>query len=63
MGVEGIGASVLRKEEKLGHRASSTAALAFDQCRVPRANLLGKPGQRQGVTGEPPDTVTSDVAV
>jgi alkylation response protein AidB-like acyl-CoA dehydrogenase len=39
------GFSVLRKEEKLGHRASSTAALAFDQCRVPRANLLGEPGE------------------
>src|SRR5574339_87792 len=25
-------------------RSSSTAALAFDQCRVPRANLLGDPG-------------------
>ena len=39
------GFSVLRKEEKLGHRASSTAALAFDNCRVPRANGLGEPGQ------------------
>ncbi|HTW52637.1 MAG TPA: acyl-CoA dehydrogenase family protein [Stellaceae bacterium] len=39
------GFSVLRKEEKLGHRASSTAALAFDKCRVPRANVLGEPGQ------------------
>jgi alkylation response protein AidB-like acyl-CoA dehydrogenase len=39
------GFSVLRKEEKLGHRASSTAALSFDNCRVPRANLLGEPGQ------------------
>jgi acyl-CoA dehydrogenase len=39
------GFSVLRTEEKLGHRASSTAALAFDQCRVPRANVLGEPGQ------------------
>jgi acyl-CoA dehydrogenase len=38
------GFSVLRKEDKLGHRASSTAALAFDNCRVPRANLLGEPG-------------------
>jgi alkylation response protein AidB-like acyl-CoA dehydrogenase len=28
----------------MGHCASSTAAIAFDQCRVPRANLLGKPG-------------------
>jgi alkylation response protein AidB-like acyl-CoA dehydrogenase len=39
------GFSVLRKEDKLGHRASSTAALAFDGCRVPRDNLLGEPGQ------------------
>ena len=39
------GFSVLRKEDKLGHRASSTAALAFDDCRVPRANLLGAPGE------------------
>jgi alkylation response protein AidB-like acyl-CoA dehydrogenase len=38
------GLTVLRKEDKLGHRASSTAALAFEDCRVPRANLLGAPG-------------------
>ena len=35
------GLSVLRTEDKLGHRASSTAALSFDNCRVPRGNLLG----------------------
>jgi acyl-CoA dehydrogenase len=28
----------------MGTRASSTATLAFDNCRVPRANLLGRPG-------------------
>jgi alkylation response protein AidB-like acyl-CoA dehydrogenase len=38
------GFSVLRTEDKMGHRASSTAALRFDGCRVPRANLLGAPG-------------------
>ena len=38
------GLSVVRKEDKMGHRASSTATLAFDNCRVPRANLLGAPG-------------------
>ncbi|MFT3816534.1 MAG: acyl-CoA dehydrogenase family protein [Rubrivivax sp.] len=38
------GLSVVRLEDKMGTRASSTAALAFDGCRVPRANLLGKPG-------------------
>ncbi|HTS53961.1 MAG TPA: acyl-CoA dehydrogenase family protein [Burkholderiales bacterium] len=38
------GFSVLRTEDKMGHRAASTAAIAFDRCRVPRANLLGEPG-------------------
>src|SRR5450759_3073856 len=38
------GLKVVREEDKMGLRASSTAALAFDNCRVPRANLLGKPG-------------------
>ena len=38
------GFSVVRREDKMGHRASSTAALAFDACRVPRKNLLGAPG-------------------
>lgn len=40
-----LGLSVLRTEDKMGHRASSTAALAFDNCRVPRGNLVGVPGQ------------------
>jgi acyl-CoA dehydrogenase len=39
------GFSVVRTEDKMGHRAASTAAIAFDHCRVPRANLLGEPGQ------------------
>jgi acyl-CoA dehydrogenase len=39
------GLSVLRTEDKMGHRASSTAALAFERCRVPRANLLAGPGE------------------
>ena len=39
------GFEVVRVEEKLGHRASSTAELAFNGCRVPRANLLGQPGE------------------
>jgi acyl-CoA dehydrogenase len=38
------GLKVLRTEDKMGHRASSTAALAFEDCVVPRANLLGEPG-------------------
>ena len=39
------GSSVVRLEDKMGLRASSTAALTFDGCRVPRENLLGAPGE------------------
>ena len=38
------GFEVTRIEDKMGHRASSTAALAFDGARVARANLIGEPG-------------------
>jgi acyl-CoA dehydrogenase len=38
------GFSVDRIEDKMGHRGSSTAAISFDNCRVPRANLIGAPG-------------------
>jgi len=38
------GFSIVRTEEKMGMRASATAALSFDGCRVPRTNLLGTPG-------------------
>ena len=38
------GLKVVREEDKMGLHASSTAALAFDGCRVSRANLLGQPG-------------------
>lgn len=38
------GFEVIRLEDKMGHRASSTAAIAFNGCRVPRANLIGEPG-------------------
>jgi len=38
------GLTVLRTEDKLGLRAQGTAALAFDNCTVPRGNLLGAPG-------------------
>ncbi len=38
------GFSVIGKERKMGHRASSTCALSFDGVRVPRANLIGDPG-------------------
>lgn len=33
-----------RKEKKLGHRASDTSEMVFEDCRVPTGNLLGTPG-------------------
>jgi butyryl-CoA dehydrogenase len=36
---------VARVEEKLGQRASDTAQIAFENCRVPAANLLGREGE------------------
>ena len=38
------GLSSGKKEDKLGMRASETAELIFDNCRVPQANLLGNVG-------------------
>lgn len=38
------GLEVVGLEKKMGHRGSSTAALRFDGCRVPAANLIGQPG-------------------
>src|ERR1700753_590809 len=34
-----------KKENKLGMRASETTELIFDNCRVPKANLLGAEGE------------------
>src|SRR4051812_36443251 len=39
------GFSVGKKEDKLGIRASSTCELIFEECRVPRANVLGEVGK------------------
>lgn len=33
-----------KKEDKLGMRASETAGLFFDNCRIPNENMLGKEG-------------------
>jgi len=38
------GLTVTATEHKMGTRASGTASLSFENCRVPRANLLGQPG-------------------
>jgi acyl-CoA dehydrogenase len=39
------GFTVGKKEDKLGIRASSTCELIFEDCRVPKANVLGEPGK------------------
>jgi butyryl-CoA dehydrogenase len=38
------GFSIGPKEDKMGLRASNTVELLFSDCRVPKENLLGKPG-------------------
>lgn len=47
------GMRVERLEHKLGIRASDTAVIIFDDCRVPAANLLGSPeiDTQQGFAG------------
>ncbi|MGE0884772.1 MAG: acyl-CoA dehydrogenase [Blastocatellales bacterium] len=42
-GFEGF--TVGKKEDKLGIRASSTCELLFDNCKVPRENVLGEVGK------------------
>ncbi|MDW7613580.1 acyl-CoA dehydrogenase [Peribacillus simplex] len=39
------GFSVGKKEKKLGIRSSPTTEIIFDECRVPKENLLGKEGE------------------
>lgn len=39
------GFQVGKKEDKLGIRASSTCELIFDDCRVPKANVMGEIGK------------------
>ena len=39
------GFSVARKENKLGMRASDTAAMVFEDCFIPDSNLIGDAGQ------------------
>ena len=42
---EFAGFTVGKKEDKLGIRASSTCELIFEDCRVPKANVLGEVGK------------------
>ncbi|MDP6580579.1 MAG: acyl-CoA dehydrogenase [Vicinamibacterales bacterium] len=39
------GLQIGKKEDKLGIRASSTCELLLDECRVPKANILGELGR------------------
>jgi len=39
------GYAVARVEDKLGQRASDTAQIAFERCRVPATNRLGREGE------------------
>ena len=46
------GCAVGRKEDKLGIRASSTCELILEDCRVPKANVLGEAGKGYKVAME-----------
>ncbi|MGH9900386.1 MAG: acyl-CoA dehydrogenase [Pyrinomonadaceae bacterium] len=46
------GFAVGKKENKLGIRASSTTEIIFDNCRVPRENVLGEVGKGYKVSIE-----------
>ena len=46
------GFSVGKKEDKLGIRASSTTELIFDNCQVPKENVLGEVGKGYKVSIE-----------
>lgn len=39
------GISIGKLEDKLGIRATSTAQIFFEECKIPRENLLGKEGE------------------
>ena len=43
------GFSIGKKEEKLGIRASSTTELIFENCVVPKENLIGREGKGFGI--------------
>ena len=47
------GMTVERLEHKLGIKASDTATIIFENCRVPKENLLGSPeiDTKQGFAG------------
>ena len=44
-----LGFSIGKKEDKLGIRASSTTELIFENCIVPKENLIGKEGKGFGI--------------
>lgn len=39
------GVSLGKKEEKLGIRGSSTSTVTFEDCKIPKSNLLGEKGK------------------
>lgn len=40
-----MGIEIMKKEQKLGIRASSTCSLNFDNLRVPKENVIGGEGR------------------
>ncbi|MES2528317.1 MAG: acyl-CoA dehydrogenase family protein [Bdellovibrionota bacterium] len=43
------GVHIGKKEDKMGHRASDTRGVTFQNVKVPKENMLGKPGEGWGI--------------
>ena len=56
------GFSIGKKEDKLGIRASSTTELIFENCVVPKENLIGKEGKGFGIAMKTLDGGRSGIA-
>lgn len=46
-----LGMTVAKVEDKMGIRASDTAMLVFDDCRIPHDNILGSPEVKRSTQG------------
>ena len=46
------GLSIGKKEDKMGYRTSDTVDLIFDNCRVPKENMIGEEGEGMAIMSQ-----------